>query len=69
MLTGDENIVDLSFAVQWHVADPAAYLFKVRDPDDAVKAVAESAMREVVGQRAGILLTNGRGQVEAEPST
>ena len=50
MLTGDENIVDLSFTVQWHVSDAAKYLFRVRDPDDAVKAVAESAMREVVGR-------------------
>jgi membrane protease subunit HflK len=65
MLTGDENIVDLSFAVQWHVSDAASYLFLVKDPDDAVKAVAESAMREVVGR--GVLksiLTNGRGAVQ-----
>jgi membrane protease subunit HflK len=67
MLTGDENIVDLSFAVQWHVADAAAYLFQVRDPDDAVKAVAESAMREVIGRSPlTSILTNGRGQVQAQ---
>ena len=67
MLTGDENIVDLSFAVQWHVADAAAYLFRVRDPEAAVKAVAESAMREVVGRSAlKSILTNGRGQVQNE---
>jgi membrane protease subunit HflK len=67
MLTGDENIVDLSFAVQWHVADAAAYLFQVRDPGDAVKAVAESAMREVVGHSAlTSILTNGRGEVQAQ---
>ena len=67
MLTGDENIVDLSFAVQWHVADAAAYLFRVREPKDAVKAVAESAMREVVGRSAlKSILTNGRGQVQSE---
>jgi membrane protease subunit HflK len=67
MLTGDENIVDLAFAVQWHVSDAAAYLFKVRDPDDAVKAVAESAMREVVGHSAlTAILTNGRGEVQAQ---
>jgi len=67
MLTGDENIVDLSFAVQWHISDPAAYLFQVRDPDDAVKAVAESAMREVVGRNdLTSILTNGRGEVQAE---
>jgi len=67
MLTGDENIVDLSFAVQWHISDPAAYLFQVREPDDAVTAVAESAMREVVGHNdLTSILTNGRGQVQAQ---
>ena len=67
MLTGDENIVDLSFAVQWHVSDAAAYLFQVREPDEAVKAVAESAMREVVGRSPlTSILTNGRGQVQAQ---
>jgi len=67
MLTGDENIVDLSFTVQWHVSDAAAYLFQIRDPSDAVKAVAESAMREVVGHSALTpILTNGRGQVQSE---
>ena len=67
MLTGDENIVDLSFTVQWHVADAASYLFRVRDPELAVKAVAESAMREVVG-RSGLrdILTNGRGEVQSQ---
>jgi membrane protease subunit HflK len=67
MLTGDENIVDLSFTVQWHVSDAAQYLFQIRDPDDTVKAVAESAMREVVGHSALTpILTNGRGQVQAQ---
>jgi membrane protease subunit HflK len=67
MLTGDENIVDLSFTVQWHVSDAADYLFKVRDPSDAVKAVAESAMREVVGRSdLKSILTNGRGEVQSE---
>ncbi len=67
MLTGDENIVDLSFAVQWHVSDAADYLFKVKDPEDAVKAVAESAMREVIGRSAlTAILTNGRGEVQAQ---
>ncbi|MGB8366585.1 MAG: FtsH protease activity modulator HflK [Rhizomicrobium sp.] len=50
MLTGDENIVDINFTVFWVVNDASAYLFNVDSPDKAVKAVAESAMREVVGQ-------------------
>ena len=67
MLTGDENIVDLSFTVQWHVSDAAHYLFKVREPDDTVAAVAESAMREVVGRSAlKSILTNGRGDVQSQ---
>jgi membrane protease subunit HflK len=67
MLTGDENIVDLAFTVQWHVSDAAKYLFRVRDPDGAVKAVAESAMREVVGRSLlRDILTNGRGAVQTQ---
>ena len=50
MLTGDENIVDVNFAVQWNVKNAADYLFNVREPSETIKAVAESAMREVVGR-------------------
>jgi membrane protease subunit HflK len=52
MLTGDENIVDLSFTVQWviNTEQTADYLFNLDDPDAAVAAVAESAMREIIGQ-------------------
>nr|WP_306265356.1 FtsH protease activity modulator HflK [Pararhizobium sp. IMCC3301] len=49
MLTGDENIVDVDFAVFWVINNAADYLFNVKDADATVKAVAESAMREVVG--------------------
>ena len=51
MLSGDQNIVDLAFSVLYQVVDPGAYLFNTKDPDDMVRQVAESAMREVVGQR------------------
>jgi len=65
MLTGDENIVDLQFTVQWRVSDAAKYLFQIRDTEDTVKDVAESAMREVVGQTGlQAILTTGRGQVQ-----
>lgn len=50
MLTGDENIVDVNFTVYWVIKDAQAYLFDVENPDATIKAVAESAMREVVGQ-------------------
>ncbi|WP_374575811.1 FtsH protease activity modulator HflK [Phenylobacterium sp.] len=67
MLTGDENIVDLDFSVTWRVEDPAKFLFTVRDPASSVKAVAESAMREVVGKTPlEAVLTRGRGQVQTE---
>lgn len=51
MLSADQNIVDLAFSVLYQVVDPAAYLFNTKDPDDLVRQVAESAMREVVGRR------------------
>ena len=65
MLTGDENIVDIEFSVTWRVADAKDYLFNVRDPEEAVKAVAESAMREVAGKTdLQSILTSGRGKVQ-----
>jgi membrane protease subunit HflK len=65
MLTGDENIVDLDFTVQWRINDAAKYLFRVSDPDDAVGSVAESAIREVVGRTdLQTIMTTGRGAVQ-----
>lgn len=67
MLTGDEQIIDLDFSVTWRVADPAAYLFATRAPDEAVKAVAESAMREVVGKTPlQPIISTGRGAVQLQ---
>jgi modulator of FtsH protease HflK len=69
MLTGDENIVDIDFAVQWQI-DPARardYVFNIQAPEASVKAVAESVMREVVGRRdIQQILTTDRGAVETE---
>jgi membrane protease subunit HflK len=50
MLTDDENIVDLQFAVQYILNDPKAYLFNTRRPDDTAMQVAETAMREIIGK-------------------
>jgi membrane protease subunit HflK len=52
MLTGDENIVDVDFSVLWKVKPTGVgdYLFNIQNPEGTVKAVAESAMREVVGR-------------------
>lgn len=67
MLTSDENIVDLNFSVTWRINDAARYLFATRNPEEAVKAVAESAMREVVGKTPlDPILTSGRGQVQLQ---
>jgi membrane protease subunit HflK len=51
MLSGDQNIVDLAFSVLYQVTNPEAYLFNAKEPDELVRQVAESAMREVVGRR------------------
>ena len=50
MLTSDENIVDVQFAVQYRVGNPEAYVFNNLRPDDIVRQAAETAMREVVGR-------------------
>ena len=50
MLTGDENVVDIDFQVVWNINDPAKYLFNLRDPGPTIRAVSESAMREIIAQ-------------------
>ncbi|MCZ6886216.1 MAG: protease modulator HflK [Alphaproteobacteria bacterium] len=52
MLTGDENIVQIYFSVFWIIKDAGKYLFNIRNPEQTVKAAAESAMREVIGRSA-----------------
>jgi membrane protease subunit HflK len=67
MLTGDENIVDVDFSVLWVIKTngAAAFLFNIQNPEGTVKAVAESAMREVIG-RSEItpVLTGARQNIE-----
>ncbi|MEQ1556107.1 MAG: FtsH protease activity modulator HflK [Gallionella sp.] len=50
MLTDDENIIDIQFAVQYILRDPGEYLFNNRNPDEGVRQAAETAIREVVGK-------------------
>ena len=65
MLTGDENIVDVDFVVYWRIKDAQRYLFNIQNPDSTVKEVAESAMREVVGQsNIAPILTEARQKTE-----
>jgi membrane protease subunit HflK len=66
MLTDDENIVDIQFAVQYTVMDPEDFLFNVRRPEQVVMQVAESAMREIVGKSSmDFVLYEGREQIAA----
>ena len=51
MLSGDQNIVQVEFSVAYQIATPMDYLFNVADPDDMLRQISESAMREVVGRR------------------
>ncbi|WP_380873377.1 HflK protein [Sphingomonas sp. DBB INV C78] len=46
VLTGDQNIVDLAYSARWNIRDPELFLFELADPEDTIKEVAESAMRE-----------------------
>ncbi len=64
MLTADENIVDLQFAVQYIRANPEDYLFFDRNPDQTVKQIAESAIREIVGKsEMDFVLYEGREEI------
>ncbi|MFO7476859.1 MAG: FtsH protease activity modulator HflK [Methyloceanibacter sp.] len=65
MLTGDENIVDINFVVFWQISNAPDFLFNIQNPEGTVKAVAESAMREIVGQSdIEPILTAARAQTE-----
>ncbi|MEM9970440.1 MAG: FtsH protease activity modulator HflK [Pseudomonadota bacterium] len=64
MLTTDEAIVDIDFQVVWNINDPAAFLFNLRDGPQTVRAVSESAMREIVaGSQLAPLLNRDRAAV------
>ena len=64
MLTGDENLIDLAFAVQYRVNQPENFLFNVAAPEESMAQAADSAMREVVGTNTmDYILEIGRGQI------
>jgi modulator of FtsH protease HflK len=64
MLTDDENIIDLQFAVQYILKDPIEFLFVNRSPEDTVLQVAETAMREIVGKnKMDFVLYEGRAEI------
>lgn len=64
ILSGDQNIVDIQFVVQWRISDAGNFLFNMRDPEATVKIAAESALREVVGSNPlTSVVTNQRDQL------
>ncbi len=67
MLTDDENIIDMQFAVQFKLKDPVAWLMNNRDEEDTVRQVAETAIREIVGKnKMDFVLYEGRDKVAYE---
>ena len=70
MLTDDENIVNIQFAVQYILKDPVEYIFNNRHPDEAVMGAAETAVREMVGKsKMDFVLYEGREQIAAQATT
>ena len=67
MLTRDQNIVDIGFQVVWNIADPEQYLFNLADPEDTMRAVSESAMRDIVARsELSPILNRDRGVIAAD---
>ncbi|MDR1777562.1 MAG: FtsH protease activity modulator HflK [Desulfovibrio sp.] len=67
MLTGDENIVNVQFSVQYKISDPVAYLFNVSAPTALVRNAAEAAMREVIGNsQIDAAITDGKLKIQSE---
>ena len=67
MLTGDENIIDVQFIVQYRISNLENYLYSLTNPDETVKSAAESAMREVIGDTTVTkALTVGKGILEGD---
>nr|HID60055.1 FtsH protease activity modulator HflK [Desulfobacterales bacterium] len=70
MLTGDENIVDVKFIVQYRIKDAAAYLFNVVNPEKTVRDASEAVMREVIGKnRIDEVLTTGKFRIQEDVAT
>ena len=70
MLTGDLNVIDVQWIVQYRIEDPVVYLFQIREPRQTIRDVSEAVMRRVVGNRLGSdVLTVGRVAVSAEVKT
>lgn len=67
MLTRDQNIVDIEFQVVWNIKDPAKFLFNLADPEDTIRAVSESAMRDIIARsELAPVLNRDRGIIAAD---
>ncbi len=67
MLTGDLNLADVEWVVQYRINDPYSYLFKVRNAESTLSDISEAAMRQIVGDRTvNEVLTVGRAEVAIE---
>jgi len=66
ILTGDQNLVDLSYIVRWNISDLVRYQFQLADPDDTVKEVAESAMRESIAETNLDTVLSGAGREQVQ---
>jgi len=67
MLTGDENIVDIEFQIQWQIADIKDYSFNIEQPNQTIRKSAESAMREIIARTPiASALSDGKSKIELE---
>jgi membrane protease subunit HflK len=67
MLTRDQNIVDIEFQVVWNISDPARFLFNLADPSDTIRAVSDSAMRDIIARsELSPILNRDRGAIAAD---
>ncbi|WP_237451747.1 protease modulator HflK [Qipengyuania oceanensis] len=66
ILTGDQNLVDLSYIVRWNISDLVAYKFELPDPEETVREVAESAMRESIAETDLDRVLSGAGREQVE---
>ncbi|MDO5646642.1 FtsH protease activity modulator HflK [Paracoccus sp. (in: a-proteobacteria)] len=67
MLTRDQNIVDMEYQVVWNISDPQMFLFNLADPNDTIRAVAESAMRDIIARsELAPILNRDRGAIAGD---
>jgi len=67
MLTGDENIVDIEFQVQWQISDIKEFVFNIVEPNKSIRKSSESAMREIIARTPiASALSDGKGKIEQD---